>query len=297
MAKPWMWLNNNSIAETFVNFMVRLGLQGIAFSRGLTEQELRGMLESLDQVSTKVIDRHFWERFVSEQGFAHIELEQVRYTPMAEADELQEVARLRPKPDAASLLAADQGLDEQDLNQVPRVIRCLLTASNNIKLYPPQSQVICRSIEDLRVALQTILDRRPALTLARVQEALLVNGQKVETQDFKAIADGFLNLLETIGLRSLSFLQHISSQELTTFITALRQPPTEKFDRRVWRRLAQDQGLSGILFDQRTYKILERQAGVGTAQEGPWKRLGPGMMWSLGRLHGSLTQTCQHRGL
>ena len=264
----------NSIAETFVNFMVRLGLQGIAFSRGLTEQELRGMLESLDQVSTKVIDRHFWERFVSEQGFAHIELEQVRYTPMAEADELQEAARFRPKPDAASLLAADQGLDEQDLNQVPRVVRCLLTASNNIKLYPPQSQVIRRSIEDLRVALQTILDRRPALTLARVQEALLVNGQKVETQDFKAIADGFLNLLETIGLRSLSFLQHISSQELTTFITALRQPPTEKFDRRVWRRLAQDQGLSGILFDQRTYEILERQAGVGTAQEGPWEEAG-----------------------
>ena len=264
----------NSIAETFVNFMVRLGLQGIAFSRGLTEQELRGMLESLDQVSTKVIDRHFWERFVSEQDFTHIELEQVRYTPMAAADELQEAARFRPKPDAASLLAADQGLDEQDLNQVPRVVRCLLTASNNIKLYPPQSQVIRRSIEDLRVALQTILDRRPALTLARVQEALLVNGQKVETQDFKAIADGFLNLLETIGLRSLSFLQHISSQELTTFITALRQPPTEKFDRRVWRRLAQDQGLSGILFDQRTYEILERQAGVGTAQEGPWEEAG-----------------------
>jgi len=263
-----------SIAETFVNFMIRLGLQGIVFSRGLTEQELRGMLESLDQVSTKVIDRRFWQRFVSEQGFVHIELEQVRYTPMAEPDELQEAARVRPKHDAASLLAADQGLDEQELNQVPRVVRCLLTASNKIKLYPPQSQVIRRSIEELWVALRTILDRRPALTLARVQEALLVNGQKVETKDFKAIADGFLNLLETIGLRSLSFLQHISTQELTTFITALRQPPTEGFDRSAWHRLGQDQGLSGILFDQRTYEILERQAGVGTAQEEPLEEAG-----------------------
>ncbi len=232
------------------------------------------MLESLDQVTTKVIDRRFWQRFVSKQGFAHIELEQVRYTPTAEANELQEAVRVRPKHDAASLLAADQGLDEQDLNQVPRVVRCLLTASNNIKLYPPQSQVIRRSIEELWVALRTILDRRPALTLARVQEALLVNGQKVETKDFKAIADGFLNLLETIGLSSLSFLPHISSQELTTFITALRQPPTEGFDSSVWHRLAQDQGLSGILFDQRTYAILERQAGVGTAQEESWEKAG-----------------------
>jgi len=261
----------NSIAETFVNFMIRLGLQGIAFSRGLTEQELRGLLESLDQVSAKVIDRRFWQRFVSRQGLTHIELEQVRYTPTAEPDGLQEAVGVRPKHAAARLLAADQGLDEQDLNQVPRVVRCLVSASNNIKLYPPQSQVIGRSIEELWVALRTILDRRPALTLARVQEALLVNGQKVETKDFKAIADGFLNLLETIGLRSLSFLQHISSQELTTFITALRQPLIEGFDRSSWRRLAQDQGLSGILFDQRTYEILERQAGVGTAQEEPWE--------------------------
>ena len=264
----------NSIAETFVNFMIRLGLQGIAFSRGLTEQELRGMLESLDQVNTKVIDHRFWQRFVAQQGFAHIELEQVRYTPMAEPDRLQEAARVRPKHDAASLLAADQELDEQDLNQVPRVIRCLVTASNNIKLYPPQSQVIRRSIEELWVALRAILDRRPALTLARVQEALLVNGQKVETKDFKVIADGFLNFLETIGLRSLSFLQHISSQELATFISALHQPPTETFDRGVWRRLARDQGLSGILFDQRTYEILERQTGLGTAQEVPWEEAG-----------------------
>ena len=227
-----------SLAEAFVNFMSRLGLQGIAFSRGLTEQELRGMLESLDQVSTKVIDRRFWQRFVSEQGLTHIDLKQVRYTPTAEADELREAVRVQPKHDAASLLAADQGLDEQDLTQVSRVVRCLLTASNNIRLYPPQSQIIRRSIEELWVALRTILDRRPAFTLARVQEALLVNGQKVETKDFKAIADGFLNLLETIGLRSLSFLQHISSQELTTFITALGQPPTEGFDRSVWHRLA-----------------------------------------------------------
>ncbi|MFB3068132.1 MAG: HEAT repeat domain-containing protein, partial [Acidobacteriota bacterium] len=264
----------NSIAETFVTFMIRLELHGIAFSRGLTEQELQGMLESLDQVSTKVIDRRFWQRFVSKQGLSHIELEQVRYTPTAEADGLQEAVRIPPKHDAASLLAADQGLDEQDLNQVPRVVRCLLTATNNIKLYPPQSQIIRRSIEELWEALQTILDRRPALTLARVQEALLVNGQKVETQDFRTIADGFLNLLETIGLRSLSFLQHISSQELTTFITALRQPPIEGFDRSFWLRLAQDQGLSGILFDQRTYEILERQAGVGTAQAEPWEKAG-----------------------
>ena len=84
--------------------------------------------------------------------------------------------------------------------------------------------MITDSIEELRAVLETLLEKRPALTLARVQEALLVNGQKVDTKDFQAIADGFLRLLEAMGLRSLSFLRHVSTQELRIFIAALREP-------------------------------------------------------------------------
>jgi len=165
------------------------------------------------------------------------------------------------------LRAADRGLDEQDLTQIPSLVRSLLTTSTNIKLYPPESQVITDSIEELQAVLQTLLVKRSALTLARVQEVLLVNGQKVDTKDFKAIADGFLRLLEAIGLRSLSFLKHVSTQELRIFIAALREPPVDGFDGEVWHRLARVHGLTGILFDQRTYGILEKTFGTGTGQE------------------------------
>ena len=267
-----------SIAETFVQFMNRLQLQRVAFSRGLTEHELTVMLEAVGRTSGKMIDRRFWQRFAAEKGLPHVELKQVRYTTMAAPDEtfavpetLQEDAsRAAPERDSATLLAADQGLDEQDLTQIPQITRCLLTASTNIKLYPLQSKVITHSIEELREALQTILDRRPALTLARVHEALLVNGQKVDTTDFKDMADGFFKLLETMGLKSLSFLQHFPTQELETFISALGQPPIEGFDSGFWDRLARNQGLSGILFDQRIYGILEEQVGVGTGQDEPF---------------------------
>jgi len=48
--------------------------------------------------------------------------------------------------------------------------------------------------------------------------------------------------------------------------------------------------LSGILFDQRTYAILERQATVGTSQEEPWEEAGtekdlePGQIGQIGRV-------------
>ncbi|MCZ6767890.1 MAG: HEAT repeat domain-containing protein, partial [Acidobacteria bacterium] len=263
-----------SVAEALVILMSRLSLQGIAFSRGLTGNELRVMLESLDQVSTRMIDRRFWQRFVAKHDLLHIELEQVRYTAMVKSDRrltvagtLQGDAPSPPGSDSASLHAADRELDEQDLTQIPSLVRSLLTTSTNIKLYPPESQVITDSIEELRAVLQTLLEKRPALTLARVQEVLLVNGQKVDTKDFKAIADGFLRLLEAIGLRSLSFLKHVSTRELRIFIAALREPPVDGFDGEVWHRLARVQGLTGILFDQRTYGILEKRVGIGTGQE------------------------------
>ena len=265
-----------SVAEALAILMSRLSLQGIAFSRGLTGNELRVMLESLDQVSTKMIDRRFWQRFVAKHDLQNIELEQVRYTAMVKSDgrlaiagTLQGAVSSLPGNGSASLRAADRGLDEQDLTQIPSLVRSLLTTSTNIKLYPPESQVITDSIEELLAVLHPLLEKRPALTLARVQEALLVNGQKVDTKDFKAIADGFLRLLEFIGLRSLSFLKHVSTQELRIFIAALREPPVDGFDGEVWHRLARVQGLTGILFDQRTYGILERTVGTGTGQGEP----------------------------
>ena len=75
-----------SVAEALAILMSRLSLQGIAFSRGLTGNELRVMLESLDQVNTKLIDRRFWQRFVAKHDLTHIELEQIRYTAMVKSD-------------------------------------------------------------------------------------------------------------------------------------------------------------------------------------------------------------------
>jgi diguanylate cyclase (GGDEF)-like protein len=265
-----------SIAVTFVKFLSRLELRGIAFSQGLSEHELTMMLEGLGRISKKMIDRRFWQRFSAEQRLLHIELKQVRYTTVAEPDETIEDKEipeqdLRPASghDAAHLLSVDQGLDEQDLTQVPQVLRCLLTAASNIKLYPPESTAITTAIEQFHQALKEMFIRRPAVTLARVGESLLVNGHKIDTTDFKAMADGFVRFLESIELRSLSFLKNTSVRELALFIGALALNPPDDFDNTFWRRFATDQKLSGILFDQRLYGILEEVAGLGLGQGEP----------------------------
>ena len=262
-----------SIAEAFMKFLRIVELRSIAFSQGLTKHELESMLEGLGRISKKMIDRKFWKRFAAEQRLLHLDLKQVRYTTVAETDEAagdmetaQPYGRTAPAHDAAHLLGVDQGLDEQDVQQIPQVLRSLLTAASNIKLYPAESTAITYSIEHLDQALKTFFANRPVLTLARVGESLLVNGQKIDTADFKTMADGFLNLLESIKLRSLSFLKEITARELVAFISAIGHNPADEFHSGFWRQLARDQQLYGILFDQRLYGILEDRIGTGVGQ-------------------------------
>ena len=262
-----------SIAQAFMKFLNQVELRGIALSQGLAGHELRAMVEGLGRISKKMIDLRFWKRFAAEQRLYHIDLKQVRYTTMAGPDEVPEDAEIvkpesrgDPRVDTAQILGADQQLDEQDLNQIPGILRCLLTAASNIKLYPPESTAIRYSIEQLYQALKSFLANRTALTLARVAESLLVNGQRIDITDFKTMADGFLRFLESVNLRSLSFLRDISVRELVAFISAAGQSTADGFDTFFWRRLSREQQLFTILFDQRLYGILGERVGISADQ-------------------------------
>ncbi|UCE83195.1 MAG: diguanylate cyclase [Deltaproteobacteria bacterium] len=263
-----------SVAEAFTKFMRRLELKGIAFSRGLSENELRAMLEALGRTSKKMIDRGFWKRYAAEQRLFHIEFNQVRYTTVAETHEAvgesesrPDAGRVAPAKDAATRLAVDKGLDEQVLNQIPEVIRCLLTAVSNIKLYPPESTAITRSVEQVIQALRSILIKLPAITLARVgTSSLLINGEKVDTSDFETLARAFLALLDSVELRSLTFLENVSATELVTFIGTLGHKPAEVSDSGFWIRFAREKGFSSILFNQLLYGILEDRVGYGQVE-------------------------------
>jgi diguanylate cyclase (GGDEF)-like protein len=261
-----------STAENFMKFLDRLELTGIAFYRGLRENELTVMLESLSRISRKITDRSYWKRFSREQRLFHIEFKQVRYTKTRGTEKKakpqetgQETGNAEPMPVSAELLDHKyRELDEEDLIRLPQVIRCLLTSANNIKFYPPESKAVSYSIEELSEALHGILVGHPVLTLSQVGDGLLVNGVKIDTTDFKTIADSFLNLLGRIGLSSLTFLKTISSQELTTFITAIGQFADDELNSEFWQFLAMKQNLSGILFDQSLYEILDEPVDIGS---------------------------------
>ncbi len=192
------------VAESFLKFLSSVELMGIAFRKGFTERELKAVLEAFAHFKpSETIDQRFWQHFCSQQNLVNIRMRQVRYTRRGARDE-----------EPTHALLAEQKVEREDIGQIREIIRCLLSSTRNIKLFPLKSQTITSSIEQLVEALHKFLSNQPSLTFARASESLLVNGEKIDTSEFKAVAEGFMQFLKSVELNSLTFLGHTSAQEV-----------------------------------------------------------------------------------
>ncbi len=236
------------ISASFVDAFGLLELEGVGFYKGLTDEELKKVIDALGRTGRKEIERGYWRQFAKAKGLTHIILKQVHYTEKKDLD--TEAA-------PSQILSGEHKLSPQDMPLLHEILRSLLSASRNIKLYPATSQTVVRGMEQVTEAVQRGLTRLPVWTLTRVGRSFLVNGEVIDTSTFKTLAEGFLDFLKSIGISSLTFLEHTSAQELQAFIQALKETPSEGITRQFWARFAKEQGVSGILFDRHLYELRE----------------------------------------
>jgi HEAT repeat protein len=263
------------ITEDLLKFMMSVELKGIIFHRGFADREMEVLMAAFGRPKPKVIDKDFWQRFTKEEHLARIELKQVRYTLMVDGE--GQVKEATGGPGAVSappvisyqLIAKEQRLDQEDMARIPDILRSLLSASKNIKLYPLESKAIAAPLEQLMEALRSILSRRQALTLAQVSQTLVVNGMRINVSGIETLADGFLKFLDAIMLTSLTFLSALTHDELKAFIGALGQLPSSGLSKEYWVRLAQEKGLTALLFDQVLYETRVTPSMAATEQEEP----------------------------
>ncbi len=233
----------NVLVEAFLDILTRSELQGMVFFRGVTDSEIRALMITLGDLKPEAIDHGFWNNFVLERDLRHIELRQMRYS---------QVRRRRGRIVAKHAIAEEKELDPAELAEVPQILRALQGAANNVKLYPLDSEQVSRSIEHLHTSLGTILATSRTLTLSGVDDSLLMNGAKVDTSGYEPVAASVLSLLDSVGLRSITFLANAPLNELFAFVDALREPPS---DAESWDELAADKGLTSIAFNQRQYAV------------------------------------------
>lgn len=234
-----------ALADTFIQLLTRSELQGVVFHQGLNAEEIRALVIALGKLKPEAIEQGFWRDFAGEYGLSHIELRQVRYS------------RLRRKKGrgSARLLVEDEELDADELREVPKLLRKLLGAIQNAKLYPLESKPVERSLEELHSSLDLLLTRPGSLTLASAGQVLLVNGAKVDVTGYSPLANNVLEFMKYVSLASITFATGVTLVELRTFIGGLGKLSTDGTDKEFWDQFATESGLSNIVFNQRQYAL------------------------------------------
>jgi diguanylate cyclase (GGDEF)-like protein len=230
------------LANSYLELLDRAELESIDFRRGLSPDELKAVLTQLGQLKPELIDGSFWKAFASERRFEHISLRQLRYSEVRKRK-----GGSRAAPGGA---AAELGPEEWSL--VPRILRALLGAAKNVKLYPLGSRQVSSAIDQLQEELSTVLSRRPVFNLARAEGSLLVNGSKTPTGGFETLSESIVSLFSSSELESITFLESLTRQELLVFVGALKELPAV-VEPSFWPALGRERELQGLVFNDRRY--------------------------------------------
>jgi HEAT repeat protein len=246
--------------------MVKAELSGLSLIKGISTTELQAFLGVLGAVPRGSLGRDYWRDIAVESGYTHIEVRQMRFKRVAAADKT-------PSPSA---LAAEEALGEHEVSQVPAVLRDLIRATSTARLYPVDSDSVSEAVDALLASLQPLTDRHSAVTLANVDAFVLVNGVRVDTGKWQAVADGFIEFLNTLGLASVTFLYSLSRTDIETFLGLVREGIPSEPDPEFWDGFAEEHGLVGMAFNETGYALgavraqgpSTRGAGAGPGSSG-----------------------------
>ncbi len=245
-----------ALLSSTLSLLSRAELSGLSVAAGIDTKELRAVLGALGKATTGTVGPDFWSDTAADLGLEHVELRQIRF---------KRVAASGPVP-AGDTEGSEGQLTPSELEAAPMVLRDMLRAVSSVKLYPIESESVTEAIDGLLDSVRPLIRGRPVLTFARVEDFVLVNGTRLETSRWQAVADGFVDLLEGEGLDSLSFFSTLSRADVEGFLGALKNGSPEQRDPEFWEDFAATNNAAGMAFNQGSYTLGTVQALVAHAQ-------------------------------
>ncbi len=235
------------VAQDLLRVYADQGIRRCTFERGATQADVLGFLKILSGPSPGVQhDVAFWEQRLKSAGIGHVRVFPVIYLAAAKGETIWR----REQKDAQ--------LDDRTLALVRDVLRSLAASVDNIRLYPPESQLITFTLDQLDRQTQALFTRIPSLTVGTAEGTIVVNATRPNPRLFGITIDILQRLLEDNNLTSLTIRRGVSREELRMFLAHLAQPVEEaRREAPVWRSLLEGWGISTIEVGTRMYAAAE----------------------------------------
>lgn len=153
-------------------------------------------------------------------------------------------------------------IGEEDLRRIPQLIRDLMVAVRNVRLYPKGSRSVTNMTLQLKSSVDEILEKYNVVHIKNVENSILVNDVEVETKDFKLVADSFVRLLKQFQLTGIAFRKGLKVKEVEEMLEAFSQSECQAFEENYWKDFMSRKGLNHIDLKQVRYAVRRGREDV-----------------------------------
>jgi CRP-like cAMP-binding protein len=163
--------------------------------------------------------------------------------------------------------------DSSILEKAVDAIVVLNAAFTNIRLYPPTSAMIVKSIDSADSILQGIFGQENSVVFAESEQQLIVSGHRLDEKNNKRPQVlSFIQVMRKLGLKSIAFKKGLEKTEILSFLEVIAQKPEDLRKQGGVQMVMSGKNIKNILFNQTPN--AETGKGRQTADAGDVKNSG-----------------------
>jgi len=269
-----------ALAQDLLRFFSQHGIRSVTFVRGVIESEVQGTVKILSGPPPGIPPEiAAWEYLLASRGILHAGIFPAIY-----------LAATRPGAEPAT---EESPLGDETMRLSAEVFRSLAGAVDNLRLYPPENELNIAIQDRLERQARALLDRIPVVTLALVEESIVINGARPNPKWFGITIPLLHRLMKENGLTSVTLRQGLSRPDLQVFLTQLAQPGTDDTTASMLLgRALEERGITAIQIGSRFYAAARGSltGGGGAGGAGAGTATGPGAPSAEDRLFEQVAQ-------
>lgn len=248
-----------SAVDEFFSLLKEHYIKSITFRRGVSEQEIERFLKNLDKSADKPFaSKGYWNQFLEDKGIANIGVAQRAFI----------AAREKGVPVSVSTAQEKVELEGPLVVVLKDFFRFFCAAVENIKLYPPGSQLAAEAIKFVNQSMENAFSHLSVLNLSVSDDILLINGTPGNPRLLGTASTVLSKIIHEYQLKSISFIKGASKEELEHFISILSGTPIDEAKQKGakdWDNILSEKGITNIKIGVMVYVTADASKRPGGA--------------------------------
>ncbi|MFW5902036.1 MAG: HEAT repeat domain-containing protein, partial [Thermodesulfobacteriota bacterium] len=213
--------------------------------------------------STAILTHHFTQSSDSDKARTYQQFQADYANRLFSPEEAETYADSETRPGEGIARAA---LSPDAMAHVPALLRALVVALRNFRLYPARSRSVEKAVNQLFVIIEKIHATDERISVISDKNALLVNQQEIDTSAYPSIAASLIEAWDRLELHHLTLIRGIRKEEVSELVHKLSHTSGKSITPGFWQAFRRTHSLPHVDIGQIQY---ERRSAPPAAEQGP----------------------------